>query len=77
MVRVPEWFLKDLLGDGNHRHVLNVWIVLNGVADDVVRVVVGLPPAHGEAHQGRPAVHGVRGIGMPENATQKCHSCQR
>ena len=36
-----------------HGHVLDVGVVLHGVAHHVVRVVVALPPAHGEAHEGR------------------------
>mmetsp|Transcript_45828 Transcript_45828/g.106951 ORF Transcript_45828/g.106951 Transcript_45828/m.106951 type:complete len:264 (+) Transcript_45828:366-1157(+) len=52
VVRVPEAGLrKDLLRDGEHRHMLDVRVMLNGVAHDVVSVVVRLPPPHGEAHQ--------------------------
>mmetsp|Transcript_79436 Transcript_79436/g.219700 ORF Transcript_79436/g.219700 Transcript_79436/m.219700 type:complete len:416 (-) Transcript_79436:364-1611(-) len=48
----PEGFLEDARRDSENWHVLDVWVVLHGVADNVMRVVVALPPTCGDAHQG-------------------------
>mmetsp|Transcript_27267 Transcript_27267/g.79859 ORF Transcript_27267/g.79859 Transcript_27267/m.79859 type:complete len:689 (-) Transcript_27267:8-2074(-) len=54
VVRVPELGLAEaLVRDREHGHQLDVGVVLDGVAHDVVRVVVRLPPAHREAHHAR------------------------
>ena len=50
MVGVPKRSLEDFGGNGEHRHVLNVRVMLQRVADDVMRVVVAFPPAEGEPH---------------------------
>ena len=51
VVRVPERFCKDLGRDCEHRHVLNVRVVLKSIAHNVMRVVVALPPAEREPHE--------------------------
>jgi hypothetical protein len=44
--RLPQGVgVEDLVSDGEDRHVLDVWVVLNGVADDVVDVMTVLPPS--------------------------------
>mmetsp|Transcript_40761 Transcript_40761/g.106121 ORF Transcript_40761/g.106121 Transcript_40761/m.106121 type:complete len:323 (+) Transcript_40761:62-1030(+) len=53
VIRVPERLLENLARDCQHRHVLDVRIVLDGVTHDVVGVVVRLPPAERKAHQAR------------------------
>ena len=54
VVRVPKWtILKYLFGDGQHGHVLDVRVVFDSVADDVVSIVIRLPPAHGQPHESR------------------------
>ena len=52
MVSVPERFSEYLLCDRQHRHVLYVWVVLYSVAYNMMGVVVALPPAYGQPHQG-------------------------
>ena len=37
------------MGDGEEGHVFDVRVVFGGVCDDVVDVVVALPPAEAEA----------------------------
>mmetsp|Transcript_29738 Transcript_29738/g.88405 ORF Transcript_29738/g.88405 Transcript_29738/m.88405 type:complete len:336 (-) Transcript_29738:248-1255(-) len=51
----PEGLLEDPGRHRQERHVLDVRVVLHGVADHVVRVVVALPPAGGDAHERRQA----------------------
>mmetsp|Transcript_44620 Transcript_44620/g.128957 ORF Transcript_44620/g.128957 Transcript_44620/m.128957 type:complete len:429 (+) Transcript_44620:260-1546(+) len=52
VVRRPKRLAPNAGADGHHRHVLDIRIVLDRIASNVVRVMVPLPPARGDAHQG-------------------------
>lgn len=41
--------VEETVGDGEEGHVLNVRVVFGGVGDNVVDIVVALPPAEAKA----------------------------
>ena len=49
LVEVGPYVAEELGGDGEERHVLEVRVMVEAVAGDVVRVVVALPPGDAEA----------------------------
>mmetsp|Transcript_19226 Transcript_19226/g.57953 ORF Transcript_19226/g.57953 Transcript_19226/m.57953 type:complete len:296 (-) Transcript_19226:494-1381(-) len=51
VVRGQVRVVKDLGGDGKNGQVLDIGVVFNRIAHDVVRVVRALPPARRDAHE--------------------------